>query len=114
MKKLTTRARGFIFTVVGACAALSALLPRADLEAPPILMIHPHSANTAELLTLPGIGPARARLIVERQALDTPLRSGEEIRKAVKLPRRWLARVAPFLTETHACTGKARGNHELR
>ena len=56
-----------------------------------------NSATVDDLVKLPGLGPTRARLIVDYRETKGPYRSIWELRKVKGIGRKTLARLRPYL-----------------
>ncbi len=57
-----------------------------------------NAAGESELVLLPGIGPARAKRLVEWRAAHGPFAGLEEVRKAARMSAREVERLAPAVT----------------
>jgi len=84
---MRVRQRTLTLLALGVCSAVFSLAPRARLTLPVPLKVAPRRAAWGEVLALPGVGPARARILAEG--------CGE---RAGKLRRPgWIAALEPFL-----------------
>ena len=85
---LTVRQRTLCFLAVGVLTAVLSHWPGPCLSAPDPLAVRLSNASRGELLSLPGVGPARARLLVEWAG------AGGENRTRPA----WLVPLEPFLS----------------
>ena len=82
--------------VPGRSAVLAAAAPAATLA--PGARLNINTATQAQLDTLPGIGEAYSRRIVDSRTLDGPFRSGEELVERRVLPRATYDRIRDLIT----------------
>jgi len=69
-------------------------------------VVNLNDATEAQLMLLPGIGPAKARAIVERRAVR-PFRRVDELTKVKGVGRKTFGRLRPYLTIAGSTTLKS-------
>lgn len=85
---------GLVLLSVAATAVAAAPAPRATPERPVDL----NDADEAHLQTVPGIGPALAKRIVEFRAQHGPFGSVDDLLKVRGIGEKSLAKLRPFVT----------------
>jgi hypothetical protein len=101
---LTYRQRGGLVLAFGLLGVLTAQLPCLDLRPPALVPVDPGQAAAAELLSLPGVGPARARAIL---AYRRRRAAGAAVLGRDPLASSWARAIAPFLSRRARTAGSA-------
>ena len=83
---------------VGLLAGSPAAAPAAEAEAPPSGVVNVNTATAEELELLPGIGPSKAKAILEARRERGAFKSVEELEEVKGIGRGALERLRPFVT----------------
>ncbi len=106
MQKQTRRTARMLIAALGLCALLAAAGQAAAAKVAPAAPVDVNTAGIEELTTIPGVGGAKAKAIVDYRR-QQPFASTDELTNVKGIGEKMLAKIAPYVTVGNKRPGTA-------
>ncbi|HPQ80266.1 MAG TPA: helix-hairpin-helix domain-containing protein [bacterium] len=111
MKREVSGGMKGVATIVGLLATLMLAGQALAAKQPPPAPVDINKAGVEELMSLPGVGPAKAQAIMAYRQV-TPFASTDDLANVKGIGQKMLAKIAPFVKVNGGSGAKAPGTAE--